>query len=214
MHSLITKTTASVSPFFLLVGILSGCAEGFTPVDEWLADTGEPETATTTETIEEPCDPTIPESTGYMQYEWLQAQGQYDECMIKAEIDYDYCLLTSDGDYDECHDWYDATEANCRYWYMVHVNKIPLRYCGVQVYMIENEDDYTWDVNDNDEDGDGISTWMEYLMGSNVCEYYTWGECSTSDYAADYDADGVPNGEDDNPICNEQDPGNAQIDCV
>jgi len=98
------------------------------------------------------------------------------------------------------------------------INKIPTRECGAKIIDITGSDPtkpgYSSKVIDADTDGDGIDNWWEYNMGLNPCSKSTYG--SIPDAELDYDADGIPNGEDPFPTCNsnKNDPAEYYSDCV
>ncbi len=163
-----------------------------------------------------PVDP----NTQAIEFSWLQAQAQVARCLSDAESNFQDCLQ-NDTDPD-CFDQNNLDNEWCYYWEARKANKLPARVCGVNVYNISgtpDEEAYSREVNDEDEDGDGISTWYEYWMGYNPCtqtSFYS-GEC-LGDGELDYDGDGVSNAEDESPICYGEygagDPGNYPSDCV
>ncbi|QQR54868.1 hypothetical protein IPG41_06855 [Candidatus Peregrinibacteria bacterium] len=160
--------------------------------------------------------------TGEMQYSWSQANNFYNSCFLGAEVDANDCQREEGGS-AECNDQQDEAEARCQYIYMKQVNKIPLRVCGAAVFDVVGEGtsdpNYGYEVNESDSDGDGISTWNEFLMGYNPCSKYSFysGECYT-DGELDFDADGESNATDERPLCygenGEGDPGDYTSDCI
>ena len=177
-----------------------------------------------------------------MQYEWVQAQSyrrtcwnanelEEDACQLEAKVLYESCMSMTDNqdscmdsqDQDRiiCDNTYIENDYFCDFYYAKRVNKIPLRVCGVRIFdtssgalPIGEEGYHTMGVLDVDSDEDGISDWMEYNMGLNPCTPHSFGLC-IDDADLDYDADGIPNGEDEYPICNPQnDPGEYPSDCV
>lgn len=120
------------------------------------------------------------------------------------------------GTHSECAPERDEQESWCTNFSRGWVNKIPVRECGAFIYTINGEPgdpDYSLEVNDEDSDGDGISNLNEYYMGLNPCTPHAFGSCS-NDADLDYDADGIPNSEDESPRCNWDDPAEQFSDCI
>ncbi len=163
------------------------------------------------------CEPETP-ATSLMQFEWAKADTFFAECWNETRDNLDRCLNDETRSYQDCIGTYDQEEVRCYYWRNERSNKIPLRTCGVPIFIQTSADGdpYTWVVNEADEDGDNIATWHEYWMGINPCTTHSFGTCAEGDAEWDYDADGIPNGEDPRPICNESstDPAEYYSDCV
>ena len=124
----------------------------------------------------------------------------------------------------------------CKYLYIEALNKIPLNECGTAIYITEGETPEPaslppadFDANDpphefieknsfwfypeyDDFDNDGLSNWFEYIMGLNPCTENSFGNC-IHDGDLDYDGDGIPNEEDDYPICNDDDYNPPTSEC-
>lgn len=157
------------------------------------------------------------------QYCLMDAELTYNSCVDATGVDQnpdEGCMAVADGMKDECDEYYKHEDESCENWYAKRVNKQTLRVCGIRIFGNEggqlpyDENGYQMiNVLEGDFDGDGISNWMEYLMGYNPCTPWSFGQC-IDDADLDYDADGIPNGTDEFPICNPQDPGEYQIDCV
>lgn len=174
-------------------------------------------------------------ATLMMEGAWLEADTYMRTCQRQNEDLYHQCQYHSDDagmNKEECMEGYYREQLMCTYFYAQRVNRMPLRECGVVVFrlLVDYEDvmngtlpeeTQVWEVNTDDDDGDGISTWHEKWIGYNPCTPYSFGRC-VSDAELDYDADGVLNGEDDannpdgdgSPICNWDDPGHWQTDCI
>lgn len=162
--------------------------------------------------------------------------ANYQICLLDAELTYNSCvdatgtdaepgtgcMAVADGKMQDCEEYYNEQNDSCHNWYAKRVNKIPLRVCGVRIFGNEggelpyDENGYQYmNVNEEDFDGDGISNWMEFWMGLNPCTPWSFGQC-IDDADLDYDADGIPNGEDEAPICPKdfKDKGEYLSDCV
>lgn len=154
-------------------------------------------------------------STILMHYEWNEAEMFRRDCSDEARTDYHLCM--ENGTSSECMSARDDREEQCGYIYAGWLNKIPLRECGATIWdIISNPWDggYSRSVNQTDFDGDGIGNWHEFLMGLNPCTPNAYGAC-VNDADLDFDADGKPNGTDDNPYCNpDNDPAGWFTDCV
>lgn len=172
------------------------------------------------EVQEDQCDPEVPYSTGIMRYEWSETEALFWDCINSANSSYGYCGDQAGDDPDfqaACVQTYDWANHSCRYYYELQLNKTPLRECGAVIYVIPpgiSPQNYTGGISsEEDTDGDGISNYMEFLIGLNPCEAYSEGECSVGDAAWDYDKDDLPNGQDPVPNCNPKDPNYAG-ECV
>jgi hypothetical protein len=87
------------------------------------------------------------------------------------------------------------------------VNKLPIRECGAEVFIID--DDISGDS--SDADGDGIKNFDEYVMGLNPCSVRSF---NALDADLDFDIDGLLNGVDPYPRCNFEDPAGMSTDCI
>jgi hypothetical protein len=159
----------------------------------------------------------------------------YEDCILNATVNYHDCVEVTGQDqagdggcFDfkvnknkECDESWNQQDYECHNWYAKRVNKIPLRVCGTRIFdnsdgglpKSEHGNVESMMVVEEDSDGDGISNWMEFLMGYNPCTPHSFGLC-IDDADLDYDVDGIPDGEDDFPICNPDDPGEYPSDCV
>lgn len=158
-----------------------------------------------------------------MRHAWEEAKAYNEACRLGAEVDHNECIDDNIEDTETCNDQRDEREAICQDVLMRAVNALPIRECGEPVFIVAghlDDPNYGYTVNENDADGDGISAWDEYLMGLNPCTIksdYHKDEC-VNDGTLDYDADGIPNGEDPEPLCHgefgEGDPAGYVSDCV
>lgn len=162
-------------------------------------------------------------ATTIMNRDWLEAEMFRRDCYTESESEFQDCLDDEEIPGSECSDNHDSQELFCDDVYRRWSNQLPLRECGVPIFIEVDdpeEGQNPWTVNLNDEDGDGINTWMEYWMGYNPCSahsFYT-PECK-ADGEFDYDADGIPDGQDPYPLCYDwdaigTDPGAWGSDCV
>lgn len=166
----------------------------------------------------------VPESTLLMQKSWAEADTYMRTCTAEADRMWQNCYDHPEnwptGGQEECHNLAMKENNYCAYYYGMRVNKFTLRECGVVVFSNLTDPEMVpageqmppWDVNDNDEDGDGIETWWEYMMGYNPCTPQSFG--CVEDAELDYDVDGIANGEDEFPLCNWDDPAGWQGDCI
>jgi len=159
-------------------------------------------------------DCSVPPSTIIMHYEWNEADTYRRDCSIAVDLAWHEC--TQNG-FPDCNENRDEREEQCSYTYAGWLNKIPLRECGTTIFDITGnpwDGGYSRSANQTDFDGDGIGNWHEYLMGLNPCTPHAYGMCH-NDADLDFDADGKPNGTDDNPYCNpDNDPAGWFTDCV
>lgn len=125
----------------------------------------------------------------------------YWEYIYRSEVDFNRCL--SEGiDVTLCQDLYtERTEENEGNWYAC-LDDLPMvsQDCRMQLDHANP---------DQDTDGDGISDYMESWMSLNPCERCSYGgtEGVNCDADLDFDADGIPNGEDHDPGCSSGVPG-------
>ena len=153
-----------------------------------------------------------------------KAETYFMSCSGDTYSTYNYCLKMANGNLMEeeaCfNEWIKADEV-CFFFYAKMLNKMPYRECGVKLF----EAVYTYDPNTMvetytttflgntaDFDSDGIADWWETWMGLNPCTANTYGSC-IEDGDLDYDDDGIPNAQDEKPICNELDPEEYLPDC-
>ena len=157
------------------------------------------------------------QSTYAMRYSWEQGWLYSSQCQETAHEDY-YNCLDNGGDSQECFDQEDLDVKWCLYWLWKGANKLTLRECGVTIANITSSpdaSDFAVEVNMEDSDGDGVPNYWEFWMGMNPCSQYSFGCGTPRDGTYDYDADGIPDGEDDAPLCNMgDDPGEYPSDCV
>jgi hypothetical protein len=160
----------------------------------------------------------VPPSTFLMQALWAEAQAYRWMCPLEAYDDFTWCIKQQPEKEEECFESLEDQEMVCEYYYATRANKIPLRECGAVIFEMASTPlkpgTHPWVVTLDDTDGDGVSNWHEYWMGLNPCEEYSFGECNPSDGELDYDVDGIPNGEDEFPLCNPDDPAGWQSDCA
>lgn len=151
-----------------------------------------------------------PASTSLMQYKWSEARTRFESCRSSAAMDRKLCVHDVDAQsvhtVDECRAVYDQAIRECAFFHNNQVNVLPLRECGAEIFTDISSPggvyDYEFNVGE-DTDGDGVSNWHEYKMGMNPCDAHSFGTCQEHDGAADYDADGIPNAEDEDPLCND-----------
>ncbi len=163
-----------------------------------------------------------------------RADSEYEDCILSSQVNYHDCVEQTGADgpgdngcfdiadenYADCNNYWQQDENSCHNWYAKRVNKIPLRVCGIRIFdnsngglpLDENGGIASMMVVEEDFDGDGISNWIEFWMGYNPCTENSFGCVHDGDL--DYDADGIPDGDDEFPLCNTDDPGEYVIDCV
>ncbi len=172
---------------------------------------------------EDGADCAIPPETLLMQMWWDEAEMFRRDRWNQIEDDDRHCYANAQTDEERqaCHDQYNYNFAHLSITRARWANVMTLRTCGVAVFLniLEDPADYDpeanqrlFELNFDDEDGDGIPTRWEYTMGYNPCTPQSFGCINDADL--DYDVDGIPNGEDEWPICNMDDPGGWQTDCV
>lgn len=160
-------------------------------------------------------------STMPILYSWIEVDNRSKSCRDNAVTLYVNCKAEG-GTNQECFEQQTEEERQCMHWEAMGVNKMPLRECEVAIWVDmgscgdqgPSPDCSEWFVDpDSDYDKDGLTDFQEKWMGYNPCTEFSFGCESDAEY--DYDADGIPNGEDPNPICNPgNDPGMYPSDCV
>ncbi len=167
------------------------------------------------------------QAENYNYYCITNATSGHETCKLLVQNEYENCVDTigfdnpgEGGCYDwrqneleDCHDNWMEHLNDCQSLWAKHVNKIPLRVCGTRIF--DNSDEGLSEdseggltpmmIVDEDFDGDGINNWHEFLMGYNPCTPHSFGLC-IDDAELDYDADSIPNGNDESPLCNPEDP--------
>ena len=122
---------------------------------------------------------------------------------------------------DQCRTRYLQDSYNAAFYFAVRANVFPLRTCGVEVIsVISTMEEYLASDGEakihlsveTDLDNDGISNYDEFLMNLNPCTPKSYG--CLNDAELDFDADGIPNGQDELPICNWDDPGHWETACI
>ncbi len=174
---------------------------------------------------EDGADCAIPPETLLIQMWWNEADTMRRDCWNDRELNFRLCLLNVETaeDRQACNHEETRHGVVCSIMHARKANVISLRTCGVAVFLniLHSEEDFDFEnpeltpifeVNHNDEDGDGIPTWWEFHMGYNPCTPQSFGCINDADL--DFDADGIPNGDDEWPICNMNDPGGWQTDCI
>ncbi len=169
-------------------------------------------------TVGEDCQ--APLSTMTMRSEWAKAYALNIDCQDRADLEDFKCILRADPN-EDCGAQFNLAQRWCVYWYARQANKIPLRECGITVINILGTPDELdineslIEPNDEDEDMDGIPNYWEFIMGYNPCTAHSFGCSFPSDGSDDFDADGIPDSEDEWPICNMgNDPADYGSDCV
>jgi len=195
------RNTAWLAVILLLVAVATGCGQSVGNYEEG------------------------PLSTWTFRQEMEKADIQRWHCWEDADDQDQWCRDNPQPDVD-CTAQYTLDTHWCSYWYMRKVNKVPLRECGVAVYIINGVPDdpnYSSDRNMEDEDGDGLKTFWEAWLGYNPCHKYSFGNNFPMDGSDDFDADGYLDRDDEYPICNGSfvgdpdalpDPGDYPSDCV
>jgi len=150
--------------------------------------------------------------TMHMQREWQDANNFYTNNRIFAEEKYTRCTDAS----DICEEEYQFQMEIGHWAYMHMVNKIPWQQCGALIYNVVGSpydpEGYTFEINNDDPDGDGLTNGQEKQMNYNPCEAETY-ECE-NDGEADKDRDGLSNMSDPLPECNEDTHLETDVDCV
>lgn len=166
------------------------------------------------------CEP-APPSSEIIEHDFVQSKLIHITCYEWAEDGRDACYKNG-GDYGKCQGEYDIEIHRCDYYMALARNKSAIRECDARIYVIPEgvkPEEYQLMVDESDTDGDGIVNWREAYMGYNMCSPTSFGFCEGdgqvwADADLDYDADGKPNGTDDDEVCNWNDPAGYQTDCI
>lgn len=154
-----------------------------------------------------------PPSSDLIAFDLAEAEAYKALCYSDAEEARETCYETS-GTEENCQQQYGRSTKSCDYFTAWRANENALHECGAAFYIIPENispDEYNVTVDlDSDTDGDGIKNWEERIMGYNPCSPTSFGYCEDgqpwADADLDFDDDGIPNGRDDAPRCNWEDP--------
>lgn len=158
-----------------------------------------------------------------LQTDYLEATFGRSICHMEVEHASQDCVeeceeTPDEGCHEQCWQEEELEYWHCEYWYGHAVNRATIRQCGLEVLTMLFDDssnltEHPWDASGEDYDGDGIRDWWELQMGLNPCTQHSLSNC-LNDGDLDYDVDGIPNKEDEFPLCNPNDPAGWQADCV
>ena len=159
-----------------------------------------------------------PLSTQTMRNEYVKAYSYHMYCQLDNEMRMDECIEQADPE-RSCGEEYNLQQRWCIYYFARKLNKVPLRECGATAWIINGTPDETEnpvDPNYEDSDGDGVPNYWEVYLGYNPCTPHSFGCSYPLDGTDDFDADGIPDSEDEWPICNMDgtDPADYGSDCV
>lgn len=153
-----------------------------------------------------------PPSSDLIAFDLAESSTYQAKCYAEAEDAREACYEA--GTQEDCQGQYGRSMKSCDYYTAWRANENILHECGAVFYILPegaNPEEYNMTVDlESDTDGDAILDWHERIMGYNPCSPTSFGYCEDgqpwADVDLDFDKDGKPNGVDDQPLCNWDDP--------